>query len=133
VAEATLTIFLLGCDRPQRAPPSPASSHLPIYHVADVGKKREPALTPGQLAWIARIRRTPYFAKRMARLLYIVIDQPRDSDPPLIVFLAESPTDLQGPVVVDHAKWGRCNPHFFDDTVNAETPGCEARLPSPVR
>jgi hypothetical protein len=125
-------IFLLGCDRPQKAPPSNTSSHLPVYRVADVGERRQPALTPGQLAWVARIRRTPYFAERMARSRYIVINEPLDADPPLIVFLAESPTDLQGPVVVDHASWGRCNPRFFDDTVNAETPDCEARLPSPV-
>jgi len=133
---AILTTCLVSCKSTASTALSqrPTASPFPIYKVDDLRKPGQPHLTRQQITWISRIRRTPFFAHRLSLLRYIVNDQSEKSpDPPLVVFVENGPESGQGTVIVDHKSGLEpCNPFYFDNRVVADTPGCTARLPSPV-
>jgi hypothetical protein len=112
---------------------------LRVYRVDAIGQLGQPHLSGAQLAWIARIRRTPYFAKRLNRLQYVMmnlsIPNPYMPGPPLVVVLEETPD--WGWLIMDHQAHNEpCNPAYYyeNNGFNEKPPGCEAKnLPSPVR
>jgi hypothetical protein len=129
LALAMLTALLDACSRSQLHSSVPTA--LPSYRVVDAGKPEQPQLTAAQLAWLARIGRTPYYAHRIMELRYLDFGLP-PTGPPLAVFVSKSAD--QGTIIVDHAGSNiPCNPHYFRDIISPGLIGCAALLPSPDR
>jgi hypothetical protein len=111
---------------------------LQVFRVDALDGVGQPHLSSSQIAWIARIHRTPYFAKRANRLRYVMMNlsvpNPYMPGPPLVVVLEETPE--WGWLIVDHQAHNEtCNPAYYyaNNGFNEKPPGCKAKvLPSPV-